>query len=103
MSWLLVTQVAYLHCQGYHASFPAAMVFVVITEAAQDFSFLQARGTLPDSGEKKGRAKGVAEKAWELCLPMPSIGPASTLCALGCAHQLFRCQAQSRGVPDALA
>lgn len=34
-------QVAYLSCQGYHPSFPNAVVLVVITEA-QDDSCLQA-------------------------------------------------------------
>lgn len=51
------------------------MVFVVITEATQDFSFLQASGSgEAGSGEKEGWVRGVAGKAWsfgELCLPMP--------------------------------
>lgn len=54
--------VAYPRCHSYHPSSPAAMVFVVITEAAQDFSFLQARGDFVPAEERAlGRMRAGSE------------------------------------------
>lgn len=86
------------------------MVFVVITEATQDFSFLQARGKLVVAekqalGRKRAglevwqREHGVLGTSAHPCLELDLY---ITLYILGCAHHLLGCQAQRGGMPDVL-
>lgn len=54
-----------LELSGYHPSSPAAMVFVVITEAARGFSFLQARGNLVAAEEQALGRKRAGLEVWQ--------------------------------------